>query len=293
MSHNLLSIYNFRLKNLGIQISNPKSNDLDDIDSKFYFSGMHEKNPDVEIRAYDYRQKFYANLTSNNFEQRIRAIYNADQNLEKVRKVFFPDPDENESAIFEYVKSLSYRFFEFGHYIWDDFYMALEIFKNKHGHLRIPLNFVINTTLDLNFPEHFNSMPLGEFCKAVRIGDYDGFYDTQRKSKLDKLGFLWGDENQIFRFPFHAFFLALRVYSHMNNGELIVPYNYVIQDDQRWPRWMVGIPIGKWYDFAKIQQGMIQRFYKERKEMLDTLDFVWWLPPHPESIKEYQKLNLK
>lgn len=36
--------------------------------------------------------------------------------------------------------------------------------------------------------------------ESVRIGDYDGYEDPERRAQLDSLGFVWGDPSKYQRY---------------------------------------------------------------------------------------------
>ena len=44
---------------------------------------------------------------------------------------------------------------------------------------------------------------------------------------------------------------------------------------------------------ARVQQKMVTEYYPDRKDMLNALEFVWWLPPaHSLPAKYYEELRI-
>jgi hypothetical protein len=39
------------------------------------------------------------------------------------------------------------------------------------------------------------------------------------------------------------------------------------------------MPLGEWSAIARIQQNMIAEYYPHRRDMLNALEFLWWIPP--------------
>lgn len=55
--------------------------------------------------------------------------------------------------------------------------------------------------------------------------------------------------------------------------------NFVVPDEPQWPYWMVNMPLGEWTTAIRIQQKMVAETYPHRRDMLNAMDFLWWLPP--------------
>ena len=67
-------------------------------------------------------------------------------------------------------------------------------------------------------------------------------------------------------------------------------HNSNVNDDENsslWPSWMEGMPLGLYCDVARIQQQTIKAFYPERFEILNSLDFPWWIEPGPHVPEKY------
>lgn len=173
------------------------------------------------------------------------------------------------------MRSLGYRVCEFGDFLWNDVIECLELYRSKYGDVNVPNSYVIRSSE--KFPRRYTGMKLGAFVEGLKIGDFDGLYDEERQRKLEDLGFVWGDMSKYLHFRFTPYLLALRVYTHLHDF-LLPDDDFVIPNEPQWPIWMVGLPFGKWTNNIRIQKKVIEKFYPERKAMLDSLDFTWWVP---------------
>lgn len=194
----------------------------------------------------------------------------------------------------ERCQRLSYRVLEFGEYCWDDFLAALRIYFEINGHTDVPPDFVVVDGVegfDVYSSIGVQDMQLGQYVQEVRIGDIDGFDDSLRRKLLDELGFVWGDPSKYLKFRFLPFYTAMRVYYHLNGYGTPGPdYDFVVpQNDPTWPHWMAGIPLGKWKEVVKIQKCLLEECYPTKKELIDSLDFMWWWPISPQYYEEESK----
>lgn len=121
-------------------------------------------------------------------------------------------------------------------------------------------------------------MLLGEAVASLRNGDIDGLEDPARRSALDALGFHWGDLSRHQRYRFMPMLLGLRIYKHLY-GFPMPQSDFVVPDAPQWPCWMAGMPLGEWAAVVRIQQQMVGLHYPERVDMLNALEFLWWIPP--------------
>lgn len=180
---------------------------------------------------------------------------------------------------------------EFGKFNWGSFVDALTTYTEVYGNSNVPEDFVISEAIldkDLGFSEDHLDMPLGELVTSVRIGDVDGLEDTARRRKLDALGFDWGDVKKYQRFRFPPMYQGLKVYRHLY-GFPLPQHNFVVPDEPQWPYWMVNMPLGEWASIARVQQQMLFEEYPERVDMLNGLEFLWWLPPGSTFPAKYYK----
>mmetsp|Transcript_23997 Transcript_23997/g.53326 ORF Transcript_23997/g.53326 Transcript_23997/m.53326 type:complete len:752 (-) Transcript_23997:207-2462(-) len=178
------------------------------------------------------------------------------------------------------MKKISYRILEFGKFNWDQVLTALGTYKAAFGDVDVPLDFVVDETVleDLGFEERFEHMRLGEAVAGIRCGDIDGLEDSPRRKALDALGFDWGDKTTYQRFRFVPMLLGLKLYKHLY-GFPMPQTDFVVPDEPQWPFWMANMPLGEWSAVARIQQQMVQEHYSHRYDMLNAMEFLWWIPP--------------
>jgi hypothetical protein len=200
-------------------------------------------------------------------------------------------PSIEEEDILE-MKTMGYRYPEFAPYSWNHVVEALLVYKSIFGDLNVPEHFLLHRDIIRKypkFPEKLEGMPLGFFVKSIRIGDVDGYEDKDRRELLDAMGFQWGDMSKYLYFPFQTMFQALRIYNHLYSFPMPQEY-FVVPDEPQWPSWMVGIPLGEWAAVCRIQQKMLAKEYPNRKDLLDALEFIWWIPPSDKILQKYEHI---
>lgn len=72
--------------------------------------------------------------------------------------------------------------------------------------------------------------------------------------------------------------LGLKLYKHLS-GFPLPQSDFIVPDEPQWPYWMYNMPLGEWSAVARIQQNMIAEYYPHRRDMLNALEFLWWIPP--------------
>lgn len=197
----------------------------------------------------------------------------------------------------EKVETMGYRFLEFGEYSWEDFLQALHIFKNKYGHVNVPYDYEINSRnedIELFAGTATFNMELGYFVEALRCGDFDGFEDDKRRKILDELGFDWGDMEKYLHFRFLPFIIALRLQHQAGGFEMGGPdFKFkVTKDYPYFPFWLQHVPLGEWYQVAKMQRSILEKYYPDRFEMLNNLEFQWWWPFPDQFLPKLQEYRL-
>ena len=189
-----------------------------------------------------------------------------------------------------HMKSLGYRILEFGQYNWKEVLSALQTYFAYYKHVNVPKEYTISYELIqeglVGFDEDHEDMPLGEYVAAIRVGDVDGLEDAERRKELDNLNFDWGDLREHQRYRFVPMLLGLQVYRHLY-GFPMPRSSFVVPDSPQWPYWMVNMPLGEWATVIRIQQKMVEEKYPDRRDMLNSLEFMWWIPPGKVDNKYY------
>jgi hypothetical protein len=99
-----------------------------------------------------------------------------------------------------------------------------------------------------------------------------------------------GDKKLYQRYRFVPLVMGLKVYKHLY-GFPMPHYNYVIPDEPQWPYWMIGMPLGEWSAILRVQQQLVFEHYPQRMDMLNSLEYAWWLPPGHIPQKYFRSLK--
>lgn len=194
----------------------------------------------------------------------------------------------------EYMKRVGYRVVEFGPFDWESVLAALKIYKSIHGNVDVPWRYDINEEIieqNIGFDSSFEKLKLGEAVAGLRIGDIDGYEDLERRAELDALGFEWNYylrpgvdtarcnfKDRYQRFRFYPMLQGLRIYHHLH-GFAFVEDDFVVPVSPQWPLWMHNMPLGEWSCACRIQQKLLKAHYGHRVNMLNNLEFIWWIAP--------------
>ena len=259
---------------------------------KFEFAKMFEPSSYREIAAESIREYMQDREYSSDSRIRQKAHFEGYLSANDFNHAISYAIDEED---IQSMKSIGYRILEFGKFNWAKVISAFEIYKNIHGHLDIPSDYIVNATViesDCGFDDTFEDLLLGEAVTAIRIGDVDALEDPVRKQELDNLGFDWGDTKFYQRYRFVPMLIGLRLYKHLY-GFAMPQSDFRVPDEPQWPFWMVNMPLGEWASVCRVQQKMVDAHYPDRKDLLDILNFQWWIPPKSTfPLKYYQPLPL-
>jgi hypothetical protein len=131
---------------------------------------------------------------------------------------------------------------------YEDFYAALCVFKALHGHLQIPVEFVVpQGELDFetgqtvgDYPVQSHGAKLGRMLKQVlRSGEF-----SQHREELEELGLKYKESMKIY--PFIDIYKALQAYKAIH-GDLLVPHKFVVPRDveEEYPVETWGMNLGR------------------------------------------------
>lgn len=259
---------------------------------KFEFAKMFEPSSYREIAAESIRE--YMQDREYSLDPQIRQVAHFEGYLSANdfnHAISYAIDEEDIKSM----KSIGYRILEFGKFNWAKIISAFEIYNSYYGNLDIPSDFQINGTIiesDVGFDETFEDLKLGEAVTAIRIGDVDALEDPVRRQVLDDLGFDWGDNKYYQRYRFVPMLIGLRLYKHLY-GFAMPQSDFRVPDEPQWPFWMMNMPLGEWSAACRVQQKMVEAYYPDRKDLLDILNFQWWIPPKSTfPLKYYQPLPL-
>ena len=170
---------------------------------------------------------------------------------------------------------------------FEKFYALLVIYKEKHGNLLVPVDFVCDENGNELDEDDENGYKLGQKVAAVRIGAKQSKegkrhlgikLDKEQKQRLDEIGFIWAVREA----EFEKFYALLVIYKE-KNGNLLVPKSFVCDENGNELKKgdKNGYKLGKKVSDTRQRK---DRLNKEQKQRLDEIGFVW-------DVKEYLKEN--
>ncbi|VEU33503.1 unnamed protein product [Pseudo-nitzschia multistriata] len=138
---------------------------------------------------------------------------------------------------------------------------------------------------ELEWPEHLEGMRLGDIVKRMKDGSLEVKHLPERKAQLDAIGFDWGPEKYFLDVPFEKAMCAMYAF-YMVRGDMFVPADYVMPDEDPWPRALAGYELGKAVRRIRELQNFFEAFHVEKVALLRMIDFVWFptlaLPIDPD-----------
>ena len=126
-----------------------------------------------------------------------------------------------------------------------------------------------------SWPEYLAGMKLGLIVRRIREGDLEVKHLPERKKKLDAISFDWGDARKFLDVPFEKTMCALFAY-YMIRGDLFVYEDFIMPDEDPWPKSLAGFELGKAVFRIRAKQKMIEKYHSQKKYMLNMLEFVWF-----------------
>jgi len=135
------------------------------------------------------------------------------------------------------------------------------------------------------WPEHLEGMRLGDIFKRIRDGSLEVKHLPERKAQLDAIDFDWGEDKYFLDVPFEKAMCAMYAF-YMVRGDMFVPPDYVMPDEDPWPRALAGYELGKAVKRIRELQNFFETFHVEKVTLLRMIDFVWFptlaLPIDPD-----------
>ena len=136
---------------------------------------------------------------------------------------------------------------------WEHYFSEASIYYAEHGDLNIPKRYTTPAGLSL-----------GTWLitqRRVREGQIPGQLTQQQIQRLDSIGMVWGNRNEI---AWQRGLESAQKY-HDAHGNLMVPGKYTDPD---------GYPLGQWIIKTR-QQRLNDRLKEERIAQLDEIGMVW------------------
>lgn len=147
------------------------------------------------------------------------------------------------------------------------------------------------------WPEHLAGMGLGNIVRRIRDGSLEVKHLSERKAQLDSIDFDWGDPKYFIDIPFEKAMCAMYAY-YLVRGDMFVYDDFVMPDEDPWPKALAGYEIGKAVRRIRELQNSFEAYHLEKVALLRAIDFVWFPtvalpldPDEPEMSSEMLMLN--
>ncbi|MGK3756903.1 MAG: hypothetical protein ACI8RD_009217, partial [Bacillariaceae sp.] len=128
---------------------------------------------------------------------------------------------------------------------------------------------------EIEWPEHLEGMRLSDIVKRINDGSLEVKHLPERKAQLDAIDFEWGDPKHFLEVPFEKAMCAMYAF-YMVRGDMFVPPEYVMPDEDPWPRALAGYELGKAVKRIRELQNFFEAFHTEKVGLLRMIDFVWF-----------------
>jgi len=128
---------------------------------------------------------------------------------------------------------------------------------------------------EVEWPEHLEGMRLGGIVKRIKDGSLEVKHLPERKAQLDEIDFDWDDPKYFLDVPFEKAMCAMYAF-YMVRGDMFVPLDYVMPDEDPWPRALAGYELGKAVKRIRELQNFFEAFHTEKVGLLRMIDFVWF-----------------
>jgi len=135
--------------------------------------------------------------------------------------------------------------------------------------------FTVANLEEVEWPEHLEGMRLGGIVERIKDGSLEVKHLPERKAQLDEIDFDWDDPKYFLDVPFEKAMCAMYAF-YMVRGDMFVPFDYVMPDEDPWPRALAGYELGKAVKRIRELQNFFEAFHTEKVGLLRMIDFVWF-----------------
>lgn len=146
-----------------------------------------------------------------------------------------------------------------------------------------------------DWPDHLGGMLLGNIVKRIQDGSLEVKHLHERKTKLDALGFDWGDPKYFIDVPFEKAMCAMYAY-YLVRGDMFVYKDFVMPDEDPWPSALAGYEVGEAVHRLRELQNFMEAYHPEKVSLLRMIDFVWFptlaLPIDPNEAEMTSEMEL-
>lgn len=181
---------------------------------------------------------------------------------------------------------------------------ALVHYSNLHGHMRIPLDFVVPKVDTKDWPEEFHGLKLGILAEKQR-NTRRHLLTQDQIERLSKAGYIWDTVDHRFR---EVLLPALRVYLG-EFGNLLIPKSFQVPARGPWPEAAWNVRLGRRvrrlrmnriqipakYHQALVELGIVKEHDSDSEDASDLLTEhrFWVLKLEQETLplfQQYRKL---
>jgi hypothetical protein len=127
----------------------------------------------------------------------------------------------------------------------------------------------------VEWPEHLAGMGLGNIVQRIRDGSLEVKHLPERKAQLDAIEFDWGDPKIFIDIPFEKAMCAMYAY-YLVRGDMFVQEDFVMPDEDPWPKVLAGYDIGKAVRRIRELQYFFEAYHPEKVTLLRAIDFLWF-----------------
>ncbi|CAB9515437.1 expressed unknown protein [Seminavis robusta] len=126
-----------------------------------------------------------------------------------------------------------------------------------------------------DWPEHLGGMRLGSIVERIQDGSLEVKHLPERKKRLDKLKFDWGDPDKFIDIPFEKAMCAMFAY-YLVRGDMFAPRDFVMPDEEPWPLALAGYKVGEAVHRIRELQYFFEAYHLEKVGLLRMIDFLWF-----------------
>ena len=168
---------------------------------------------------------------------------------------------------------------------------ALQAYHEDHGDLVIPRRYVVPIDAD-TYPPEWRGVYLARTVYNMRWWQRNVKQRPERVAQLNRLGFVW----QRLQPEWNLVLEALITYSSLN-GDVMVPFNFVVPENSDWPKATWKIPLGSCVHRMRLRHDFLRGpSAGSRRDQLDGLGFVWDVSEHKfrlffTALRYYAKLE--
>ncbi|EQC40004.1 hypothetical protein SDRG_02664 [Saprolegnia diclina VS20] len=151
---------------------------------------------------------------------------------------------------------------------WATTVLALERYKELHGHLQVPQSFKVEPSMRATWPEETWDLALGRVVNNLRTQWRRNVLSSTQKHDLERLAFPFTGRTII---AWSTKLLALKTFRALE-GHVNVPIAFIVPSDDVWPPVLHRMKLGKVVNAIRNQ---VESLPAHEKNQLDALGFVW------------------